>query len=155
MEEADLDLELHGLNLDRETQWSFGTNEYTNSDDELDTQTLREPTGEFSIVGVSEVDVPIDGATLRNVTSDVRVEASELPSKDTSSEFSEATDYGGYTDRLETVFGFDLPSAYELSWSLDSLMDEVRFHSGHFFDDARGKAYDQLCDDCHRDVVRS
>ena len=37
----------------------------------------------------------------------------------------------------------------------ETMFDEVRFHSGHFFDDARGKAYDQLCDDCHRDVVRS
>jgi hypothetical protein len=64
------------------------------------------------------------------VTSDIRVEASELPADDVDFEFSAADDYGGYADRLETVYGFDLPSAYTLSWAIDSLMDEVRFHSG-------------------------
>ncbi|QHS17200.1 twin-arginine translocation signal domain-containing protein [haloarchaeon 3A1-DGR] len=128
--DADLDVELHALNLDRETQWSFGTNEYTNSDDELETQTLHEPNGEFSIVGIDDVSVPLAEATLRNVTSDVRVEASEIPADDVNSEFSDASDYGGYSDLHETIFGFDLPSAYEISWAISSMMDEIRFHSG-------------------------
>lgn len=34
------------------------------------------------------------------------------------------------------------------------LYDDMRFHAGEFFDPEREKSYSQLCDPCHRDLVR-
>jgi hypothetical protein len=33
-------------------------------------------------------------------------------------------------------------------------LHDVRFRAGSFYDPDRGESYDQLCEDCHREVVK-
>jgi hypothetical protein len=33
-------------------------------------------------------------------------------------------------------------------------LHDVRFRAGSFYDSDRGESYDQLCEDCHREVVK-
>jgi len=131
--EANADVTFYGLNLERETKWTFGDQEYTNSDSELDTQTLEEPTGTFDITSLSTLPDVFSSATLADVKYDVEFRAAGLPSDQVDFEFKDAPKYN-YESRFEVVYGWELPSAYDLSYSSESLEDEVMLPGSRFVD---------------------
>jgi len=131
--EANADITLYGFNIERESRWTFGSQEYTNSDDELDTQSVEEPTGTFSITGLDTLPDVFSSATLRDVEYEVEFQASGLPSDQVDFTFKDAPKYS-YKRRFEVVYGWDLPSAYDLSYASESLEDEVVVPGSRFVD---------------------
>ena len=125
IKEADAGITLHGLNLERESRWTFGTVESVNSDDELEENDVEEPSGSVSITSLKSLDgTPFASATIRDLKLDVEQRASELPSGQTLARTEPADAY----DRdkiLEVVRVFEWPTAYDLSSALDKVLDEV------------------------------
>lgn len=135
VDDADLDLTLHGLNLERADRWQFGTREYLDEDDEVDTETVYSPSGAFSITTLSGLDTaPMAGADIEDVTYDIEVPASKLD-EGMDHEWTDADRYD-QEHRLDSLYGWDLPSQYALDWDLSSLVDTV-LHPGSRYIDAR------------------
>ncbi|WP_148661805.1 hypothetical protein [Halodesulfurarchaeum formicicum] len=129
--EANADLSIYGFNLERESEWVFGTEEFTNADDELDTQEITEPTGSFSITGLDTINEPLASAAIADVEYDIELVASKLPDDHVEYEWSEAERYD-HPYRLQMVYNFEELTAYDLDWTLEGLYDEVLFPASRF-----------------------
>lgn len=114
-----------GLNLERESQWSYGTREFVNADDEIETKTVREPAGYTGILSTDGLDDTFGGATVRDVEVDVWFQAADLPSSNYELRV-EDEDRLDRPKRYEFVGGFEFPTGYDLSPVLGSLYGEVR-----------------------------
>ena len=129
--EANADISIYGLNLERESEWVFGSREFTNTDDELDTEQITAPEGTYSITGLDTLAAPLDGATIKDAQYDVQLVASKLPDEMVEFEWKEADRYD-HPYRFQAVYNFEAITAYSLSWSLTGLYDEVLFPSTRF-----------------------
>lgn len=125
--DANADITIQGLNVERSSEWEYGSQEFLNSDSEIETQTVTEPSGSYSITGMGTIGAEFDDAEIASKTLDVEQRASELP---TDQQHARLQDLGDAYDRpheLEHVYEFEAPSAYELDVTHDSLEDEGRF----------------------------
>jgi hypothetical protein len=118
--EANADVVFEGINLERESRWSFGTREFVNADDDLETKTMREPVGYTGIASVDDLRETFPDADINSVEYDVEFRAEETPSDwwDLKVSTAERSDY---PQRLEIAGGFEIPTAYELSISISDL----------------------------------
>lgn len=123
--EADADITVAGLNVERESLWSYGTREFVNADDEIETKTVREPAGYTGILSSDGLDDTFGGGTVRDVEVDVWFQTTDLPSSNLELRV-EDEDRLDRPKRYEIVGGFEFPTAYDLSPALGSLYGEVR-----------------------------
>lgn len=133
VEDADADVTLYALDVERESRLSFGSREYTNSDDELDTETVRSPDGEYSITGLDTLGSAFDGATIVDLGISTRFEASGLPAENIDADWQDAERYD-QDHRLRKAITFDLPTAYDLSYADLSAKDEVKFPGSRYIE---------------------
>ncbi|WP_281196059.1 hypothetical protein [Halorubrum sp. F4] len=127
--EANADVTFHALNLESSSAWGFGKRESLNSDDEIETNTVREQTGYF---GITDLSTLYDSERLSDATIyDVEYPNAEIGPTDISLDLQEGGRYE-YEHRLEAVYSWDLPSAYDLDISLDKWIDEVAHPSGRY-----------------------
>lgn len=131
VENGDVDLLLSAINLERESRWEYGTQEYLNSDEEVDTQTMYEPAGQFAITSLDTLGSRFDSATLGDVEYDVHYYARELPSENINFEFSDAERYD-QEYRFEAVYNFEIETHYDLGHQLDRLADEQLYPSSRY-----------------------
>lgn len=125
--DANAEFTLQGLNLERSSKWEYGTEEYLNSDSEVDTQTIYEPSGAFSIIGLDTLGTAFDNAEIASVQYDVEMHASELPSEQRHVRLKDLGDAYDRPHEVEAAYEFEAPSAYELDVSHGSVEDEGRF----------------------------
>lgn len=125
VKEASAGLTIHGLNLERAEEWVYGTEEYTNSDGDVDTQDVTTPAGAFSIRNLSTIPAPLDSAEIRNVKYDVELRASELPNDQVWAQVNETPSTYDRPNEFELVAEFEWPTAYALDVTADKAMDEV------------------------------
>lgn len=153
--DGDADFTLNGLNLDRESAWSFGTEEYLNADDELDTRDVEEPSGSFSIVELASMDDVLRSGPIEDVSYEIELQASELPGATVDYEFVDTSDVYDRPRRFRGLFAFDVETAYDLSWSLGDLVDDVLFPSGRYVEVgfAAGESEVPTLDDVDDDSV--
>jgi len=121
------ELTIHGLNLDRESEWEFGTEQIVNSDDELDEETVREPNGDFSIMSLDTLPDYFAEADIDSVSYDVEIHASGLDDEHVWIRSTEASDVSSYEQILEIYYQFEVPTAYDLS---DATIDSLDYESG-------------------------
>ena len=126
--DANAELTVHGLNLELDSEWSFGTREtYDTEDEEVVEETLVEPTGRTGIVSLTSLTNQFTDATIYDVEYDVEIRASEAP----LSNFEvmvEEVDRGSYDQRYHLVGALELPGGlYEVEVvEPGELTDEVR-----------------------------
>lgn len=131
IEDGDADVELPAINFDRESRWEFGTREYLDSDDEVQTETVYEPSGEYSITSFDSLaDVFADNGIMGK-TVDVELDVGDLEASVTDYRWKDAGRYD-YENRLETLIGYELETAYDLSYSGGRAVDEVLFPGSRF-----------------------
>jgi hypothetical protein len=132
VQDGDADVTFTALNLERESTWEFGSQEYLNSDDEVDTETITEPSGAFAITGLDSLGSPFDAASITDLEVDVEYAAGRIGA-DGSVEFdwSDAERYD-QDSRLKHLIAWDLPTAYDLGYSDVSLKDTVLFPSTRY-----------------------
>jgi hypothetical protein len=129
--EANADVVFEGINLERESQWNFGEREFVNADDELETKTMREPVGYTGISSVDDLRESFPEAEIGGVEYDVEFRAEGTPTEWWDIEVSEA-ERSDYPQRVEIAGGFEIPTAYELSISIDDLFGMRRLASSRY-----------------------
>lgn len=125
--DANAEFTIQGLNLERSSKWEYGSQEYLDADSNVDTQTITEPSGNFSITDLASLGTAFDDAKIKNVTYDVEQRASELP---LDKQHVRLEDLGDAYDRpheIEIVYQFEAPSAYELDVSHGGFNDVATF----------------------------
>lgn len=131
--DGDATVRFRGINAERESEWEFGTQEYTNSDGELDTQTLTEPSGDFSITGLDTLkSAPFDNVGVRDIEYDVERRAHALESEANMVRLEDSPTGYEPPKVLEHVIEFEPYSAYDLSTTIDNLVDEVNLPGSRF-----------------------
>lgn len=128
--ETDATLSFHGINLERESEWTFGTQEYQTTDDDgntvVETQDVTQPAGEFSVLDLETLDSsPFSNSAIESVDYDVEATASELPNDSVMARVKETPDTYDYPFELETVYSFEGTTAYSLSVNFENMLDEV------------------------------
>lgn len=131
IEDGDADLELPAINLDRESRWEFGSQEYLDSDDEVQSETLYEPSGEFSITSFDTVAEVFTSSGIMGVTVDVELDVDDLEASVREYRWKDAGRYD-YEERLETLIGYELETAYDLSYDGGRAVDEVLFPGSRY-----------------------
>mgnify|MGYP006280957467 CR=1 FL=1 len=126
--EANAAVTFHGMNLELDTEWSFGTREvYDSETDEVTEETLVEPTGRTGIVSLPSLTNQFTEAAITGVEYDVELRASEAPASNWEVK-TESVDRGSYESRFILVGGLELPGGlYEVEVKqTGELVDEVR-----------------------------
>lgn len=118
------ELTIHGLNLDRESEWEFGEEQIVNDDDdELDTETVTEPDGDISIESLNSLPDYFSESDIKSVEYDIEIRASELPDSQAWVRSIEADDVSSYDRILQVYYEFESASAYDLeNGELDDLL---------------------------------
>lgn len=125
-------LEFAALNFERESRWLFGEKEVLNSDNEIETESIYEPSGEFSITSLSTLGDVFSSATIRDRKLDVELRASGV--MDSMVDVVEA-DPGRfrYDARLQIAQNIEIPTAYDLDWSGLDFLATVRHPSDRYY----------------------
>ncbi|WP_336331126.1 hypothetical protein [Haloarcula sp. CGMCC 1.2071] len=124
---------LHGLNVERESEWEFGVEEYVDSDSNIDTREVTEPSGSFAITSLDSLEAPFDSAVIDGVSYDVEMRASMLPEEQVHARVTDAPSTYDRGKVLEVVPEFEWPTAYALSTvSAENMEDEVSVASSRY-----------------------
>lgn len=124
--DGDADVTFAGFNLDRESRWEYGSREYKNSDDEIETETVVEPSGTFSITALSTLPDVWLNSSIMDVQAGIAFNGDEISSSMRRARWGDASPYD-YPHRLETLLGFEPPTHYALSYANGRAVDEVLF----------------------------
>jgi hypothetical protein len=131
--ETDADILLKGFNVENPSEWVYGTQEYRNSDGDVDTQDVTEPSGTVGIIGLDTLPSTWDNATLKDVVYDVELRASEVPSEQIHARTDDAPESLERGKTLEFVVECEWPTAYALETvSASDLMTEVSLGSSRY-----------------------
>jgi hypothetical protein len=151
--EGNADVLFFWQDLERTTDIAFGTEEYLDADDNVDTQTLYEPSGSYSITELGTVDDLLAGGTFLDVTYDIHLAASEASTDWHEFQFVEADRYDRDL-RYQVVYNHDPPAAFDLNWSLDELFVEQSHPSNRYISVKTATGSEQfVLDDRDSDTV--
>ena len=131
---GDIDADVSVLDAERTRELTFGERlEDTDDDDELETVTITDPRGEYSVTGLDTLDEVMTDATIYGVTADAEFAASDLrDDEDVSAEFGPSSDYPQWDQLGELAFRLELPTAFDLSYSSPELVDEPTLPSERY-----------------------
>lgn len=130
--DGDATIEVFALNLDRESEWDFGTREVLDSDDEIETETVREPAGEIEITSVDSIGDEFSDGTISEIDVDAELRSSHGPSSWIDHRETDPSN-PAYDARLEMIQSIEIPSAYDLSPDDLELVVETRL-PGQYLD---------------------
>ncbi|TKX86962.1 hypothetical protein EXE43_05610 [Halorubrum sp. SS5] len=124
--EGDVDADISVLDSERTRSLSFGEQLVDNNDDdELETVTVREPTGSYSVANLGGFDAVMEDATFLGLTVDARFQASDLTDDgDVSASFEQDNDYPQWDQVGSFDFKISLPTAFDLSYANTELVDD-------------------------------
>lgn len=107
--EANADLTIHGLNLELDTEWSFGEREvYDTEEEAVVTETLVEPTGMSWITSLSSLTEQFGSALINALEYKAQIRADESPASNWEAEV-ETIERGSYSHRFRMAGGIELP----------------------------------------------
>jgi hypothetical protein len=122
---GDVDADISVLDAERTRELTFGERLEDTDDDELETVTITEPRGSYSVSGMDTLDAVISDATVFDVTADASFSAANLRDDgDVSAEFGTSDDYPQWDQLGELAFRLELPTAFDLSYASPELVDE-------------------------------
>jgi hypothetical protein len=122
---GDIDADISVLDAERTRELTFGEKLVENEDDELETVTITEPRGSYSVSGMDTLDAVMSDATVFDLTADASFSAADLrDDADVSAEFGTSDDYPQWDQLGELAFRLELPTAFDLSYSSPELVDE-------------------------------
>jgi hypothetical protein len=119
--DGNADVSLFWIDVERTEKLSLGTEEYENNDGNYETQELREPQGAYTIQELGSLDQAFSSATIYEVQYDAQFRASAAPGSWIDYQFEDAGRYD-QDHKFRAVYNLDLPTAFDLSWSLDDMV---------------------------------
>lgn len=121
---GEIDADVSALDAERTRALTFGEREFENADGDMETETITEPRGAYSVTGVDTVDDVMADATIYGITVDAEFQASDLTDdEDVSAEFGESADYPQWDQLGEIDYRLTLPTAFDLSYSSPEFVD--------------------------------
>lgn len=131
-----LDAELVGLDVERESKLTFGSQEEIETDEdgdeELVVNDVEEPSGWFEITSLETRGTNLDGA-VDDVRFDIEGVAEQLSPDQVAVEFSDAPASRSASRQMDLAVEYQIPSGFDLDWiSVGSLEDTASFPSGNY-----------------------
>ncbi|WP_181685821.1 hypothetical protein [Halorhabdus salina] len=131
--DGDVDVDVSLLNAERMSMYGFGEQlKDTDSDDDLETVTIEEPTGTVDVHSLTTFGPALSNATIHGVSMPVQHRAADLAAEDVSVSFNESDKYPGYDYIAEINYRIDVESAYDLSHSGLALQQEQKWPSDRY-----------------------
>jgi hypothetical protein len=130
--DANVDMTLDGLNLERESEWVFGSQQYLDADSNVATRDVTEPRGTYSITGLGTLPSALASAPITGVSYDVWLSATEVPSEQVHAEVRSSPDSYDRSQLLDWVVEYEWPSAYDLSVSAGTLSNVTALPSSRY-----------------------
>jgi hypothetical protein len=119
--DGNADVSLFWVDVERTEKLSLGTEEYENADGDYETQELNEPQGAYTIQELGSLDEAFSSATIYDVQYDAQFRASAAPGSWIDYTFESAGRYD-QDHKFRAVFNLDLPTSFDLTWSLDDMV---------------------------------
>lgn len=138
---------LNGINLDKSERWTFGKQEFINSDSEVDTRVVTEPAGKFGVMTIDDDqrDDVFTGEAIDGKDLLLEQHAEDMASGSIWARVKDTPDTYDEPKELEWYFEFQGPSAYDLEGgSYDgSLWEIAEFPPGRYVSLAAASGYTQ------------
>lgn len=119
------DLTVWALNCERSSRWDYGTREFVNADDEIETETVYEPSGTFSITSADTLGTMFDNATVHDLQAALRFDTSGVDDRSMVEYEFVDLDHPSYPRQFNMVVNRELETAYDLDYANTSLRDET------------------------------
>jgi hypothetical protein len=121
------------INLEKTSPYTFGE-QYVDSDDDddLETETIREPHGEFSVHSVDTFDSVFADGEVNGLSYPARLEAAQLSSENVNATFESNDAYPTWDSVPDIYYRMELPDAYDLSYSGVTLAQEQRWPGSRY-----------------------
>lgn len=152
--DADAALQIHGLNAERSSRWTFGREEYAETRDDgsttISTRDVVGPRGTFGVTDLGTLPEIWAQSDILSVTYDAVVEAESLASEQVLARSAPLGETYNYDESLEYLYTFTGPSAYSIeSLSFDSMTDEAALAGSRYLraDVATGVTAPETWDD--------
>jgi len=131
---GDIDADFSVIDTERTRELQFGERlEDTDDDDELETVTVTQPNGAYSVADMDGFDEVMDSATFHGVTVDAVFQASDLQDdEDVSASFTSDNDYPNWDQVGNIDYKIELPTAFDLSYSNTELVDDPTLPDGRY-----------------------
>jgi len=123
--DANAALDLHAVNLDKESRWNYGDQETTDSDGNVITETLTSPHGSYSITSLSTLGDSFGDADIAGVSYDLEQRAGELADAEIMARVKDADETYDRPKELEVVVEYESATAYDLENGTRSNMEDV------------------------------
>jgi hypothetical protein len=132
--DGNLDADISALNAESLGEWTFGEERVdTDSDDELETESIMEPHGRFNVYNLSTMGPAFDNAVIHSLEFPAQFRAQYyMDSEDGQTEFIEATNRPGFAAILDHYKRISLPAQYDLSYSGTELVAEQSWISSRY-----------------------
>jgi hypothetical protein len=131
--DADIAVDLSLINGEKTSTYTFGEKRVdTDSDDDFETETIREPHGEYSVHAVSTFGDAFADATAKGLSYPATVEAQYVPSEDVNATFGPDDAYPKWHSIADIYYRMNLPDAYDISYSGVSLDQDQRWSSSRY-----------------------
>lgn len=144
---ANASITVHGLNVEREQEWTFGSYETTDEDGDLVTETRTNPSGTFGITSLSTLPDVFSDASIQDLTYDVEMRASRLPAEQVHARRKDAPSTYSQNNEMEIVAEFEAPVAYDLTdVTFEDVVDEVEMAQGRYLEQSVATAISDIED---------
>lgn len=130
-------VEIAALNVDKTSPWDFGDKAVdTDDDDELESEQILEHKsgGALAVSELSTLGNTFDSANIKGLTVAFTQDAQDLAADDTDVNFSDADAYENYDSKFQYTARFELPDAYDLSYSNLALEDTASVPGSRYLD---------------------
>ena len=123
--DGDVDADISVLDAERTRALQFGERLVENDDDELETVSVEQPNGAYTVADMGGFDSVMEDATFYGLTLDAEFQASDLTDDgDVSAEFASDNDYPQWDQLGNIQYKLELPTAFDLSYANTELVDE-------------------------------
>jgi hypothetical protein len=111
------DAEVYALNLDRDSEWKYGEEQYLDTsgdEDQLDQRDVDPSSGSFSIKSLDTLPDYFRSADIENKELSVKQVGRELPAEDVWIRAPELADVSSYDRELQVFYQFTQPTVYDI-----------------------------------------
>lgn len=123
--EANADLQVVGIDVERERHIVFGEKEQLDSDDNLESVEIEEPSGSTSVKSLDSLDDALSSAQIGDLNVDVEMHLERLGTSRYDVRFTEAERYDQDWE-FEILVNVELPNPFAVRWNSPKGLDTVQ-----------------------------
>lgn len=130
---GDVNADFSLINTEKTSRYTFGQKYVdTDDDDDLETETIHDPHGDFSVHSVDTFGSIFDDAVYHGLSYPAQFKAEHLASEDVQTSFASDNAFPNWDSVADLHFRLKIPSAYDLSYSGVDLVQNQRWSSTRY-----------------------